>query len=108
MSTDPCGTVTVEPPFDPGLVSIDCDFEDQTTTPGEPVDVPAVVTNGNDDSTANATVGVLEDGSTITTEPVTVSPGGSETVVFSIEFADPGDYDISVELLAVSSGATTT
>jgi len=106
MSNASCGTVTVEPPFDPGLVSIDCNFEPQTTAPGQPVDVPAEVSNGNDDSIVNATVGVFGNGTEMTTETVPVSPGGSETVVFSVEFADPGDYDISVELLDVSGGIT--
>jgi len=101
---DLCGTVTVFEPFqeeDVTIVNDSCSLGNNEILTGLPVNVGAEVNNDNVFG-ADVTIGIVANGNQITTEELEV--GGFETKSFSFDvtFADPGDYEITVEIISAT------
>jgi subtilase family serine protease len=71
-----CGTITVEPAFDPSDVSVSCEGVPGQAVVGEEIPVSYTVTNGGS-ATAETTVAFRVNGDTLTETTETAAPGVS-------------------------------
>jgi hypothetical protein len=94
-----CGTITVEPAFDPSLVTASCDVGTTNASVGDPVTITATVTNQND-AVGSYTL-TIEVGSAITeTLSGTVGANNTTTESVVVELAQPNDYPVTVGIEA--------
>jgi CARDB len=79
----------------PRMVVVEASVSATTVTTEETLEVTATVENrGDSEGTFNAELRM--DDVIVQTESVTIPAGGTETVTFSGEFAEPGEYAVSV------------
>lgn len=91
-----CGTIEVIVPFDPANVSVSACAASGEVTPGEQVDVTLTVQNDNNTG-ANATVDLLMDGNSLSTQNTTVAANGSQELTFAVDTSglSPGEYQFT-------------
>ena len=89
-----CGTITVEPAFDPSLVTFSCSASG-TVTVGDTEDIEIVVTNENDNR-ATYSIDVLLNGTVETFRNGIVSGNSTSEETVTVQFESPGEVDVSL------------
>jgi hypothetical protein len=84
-----------ETPSEPRITVTDASVDEREVTVEDSIEVTGTLENRSDrEGTFHAELRV--DGAIVDTEEVTVEAGGTESVTFSGSFAEPGEYDVSV------------
>jgi hypothetical protein len=97
-----CGTITVEPAFDPGEVTATCRVGQQEATVGDTVSIPIEVINNNPQS-ADYTVDVLLNGSAAKQTTGTVQGNPRTSAGISVELTSPGEIAVDIEISATEA-----
>ena len=94
-----CGTITVEPAFDPSAVTASCQVGSRTVSAGDSVTIPIDITNGNQAS-ASYEVDVILNGAVESTISGVVGGSGTASESVRVQLTSPGEVAVDVEVTA--------
>jgi uncharacterized protein YfaS (alpha-2-macroglobulin family) len=94
-----CGTITVEPAFDPEEVTATCRVGEEVAAVGDTISIPIEVFNNNP-QTAEYSVDVLLNGTSVEQTSGTLRGNSRTSTGVSVELTSPGEIGVNIEVSA--------